>query len=578
MTKLRNKFSYIMWGIFAVILAVLFFFAALEFLQGVAILSSSYDRVIVVLFGVILVESILIFDNLFNKSGKKREVNSKNVLGITGFLLSVTAFVGYRFLESSNILAQISEQGDLESVYSLSFIRERGIIYVNLDNVQNIFATLVSVSFKFFGNAAIGVFAAQIIISFISFLLIYFGVLRLYGRMEAFMVGMGMSFLPIFMPSGRYADYTVKVLLFALGLFLISLAKPCLIKKHGYFPVVILVPFALGFLYLYEGLCAPLIALFILFIFETDGMGIGKRFLGSFIALLLFAMGSLGVVFIQDIFSGLYGNAALNSLRDFVIYRTSGAFDASALTIFANNNFLLIVLIACITYVVTFLRCRFDEAHSMIFLFLLHIVAICFVNEENRLAYEVAGTAELLVIAGAGIKKILMSGLYAGMGEYEVGTEDTLLMPTPENKELANEEALIEAEANKEPVADSDIEILSEATPQVEEELPTVSSIIASNIGTESNQETTDESGFNMAALDWSKLREAKLIDYPENKPDESHKETEAEETEAEEAETEETEKALAAKAPKTPKTYDIDYDYEVDERDMHYDLEIDFD
>ncbi len=578
MTKLRNKFSYIMWGIFAVILAVLFFFAALELLQGVAILSSSYDRVIVVLFGVILVESILIFDNLFNKSGKKREVNSKNVLGITGFLLSVTAFVGYRFLESSNILAQISEQGDLESVYSLSFIRERGIIYVNLDNVQNIFATLVSVSFKFFGNAAIGVFAAQIIISFISFLLIYFGVLRLYGRMEAFMVGMGMSFLPIFMPSGRYADYTVKVLLFALGLFLISLAKPFLIKKHGYFPVVILVPFALGFLYLYEGLCAPLIALFILFIFETDGMGIGKRFLGSFIALLLFAMGSLGVVFIQDIFSGLYGNAALNSLRDFVIYRTSGAFDASALTIFANNNFLLIVLIACITYVVTFLRCRFDEAHSMIFLFLLHIVAICFVNEENRLAYEVAGTAELLVIAGAGIKKILMSGLYAGMGEYEAGTEDTLLMPTPENKELANEEALIEAEANKEPVADSDIEILSEATPQVEEELPTVSSIIASNIGTESNQETTDESGFNMAALDWSKLREAKLIDYPENKPDESHKETEAEETEAEEAETEETEKALAAKAPKTPKTYDIDYDYEVDERDMHYDLEIDFD
>ncbi len=578
MTKLRNKFSYIMWGIFAVILAVLFFFAALELLQGVAILSSSYDRVIVVLFGVILVESILIFDNLFNKSGKKREVNSKNVLGITGFLLSVTAFVGYRFLESSNILAQISEQGDLESVYSLSFIRERGIIYVNLDNVQNIFATLVSISFKFFGNAAIGVFAAQIIISFISFLLIYFGVLRLYGRMEAFMVGMGMSFLPIFMPSGRYADYTVKVLLFALGLFLISLAKPFLIKKHGYFPVVILVPFALGFLYLYEGLCAPLIALFILFIFETDGMGIGKRFLGSFIALLLFAMGSLGVVFIQDIFSGLYGNAALNSSRDFVIYRTSGAFDASALTIFANNNFLLIVLIACITYVVTFLRCRFDEAHSMIFLFLLHIVAICFVNEENRLAYEVAGTAELLVIAGAGIKKILMSGLYAGMGEYEAGTEDTLLMPTPENKELANEEALIEAEANKEPVADSDIEILSEATPQVEEELPTVSSIIASNIGTESNQETTDESGFNMAALDWSKLREAKLIDYPENKPDESHKETEAEETEAEEAETEETEKALAAKAPKTPKTYDIDYDYEVDERDMHYDLEIDFD
>ncbi len=573
MTKLRNKFSYIMWGIFAVILAVLFFFAALELLQGVAILSSSYDRVIVVLFGVILVESILIFDNLFNKSGKKREVNSKNVLGITGFLLSVTAFVGYRFLESSNILAQISEQGDLESVYSLSFIRERGIIYVNLDNVQNIFATLVSISFKFFGNAAIGVFAAQIIISFISFLLIYFGVLRLYGRMEAFMVGMGMSFLPIFMPSGRYADYTVKVLLFALGLFLISLAKPFLIKKHGYFPVVILVPFALGFLYLYEGLCAPLIALFILFIFETDGMGIGKRFLGSFIALLLFAMGSLGVVFIQDIFSGLYGNAALNSSRDFVIYRTSGAFDASALTIFANNNFLLIVLIACITYVVTFLRCRFDEAHSMIFLFLLHIVAICFVNEENRLAYEVAGTAELLVIAGAGIKKILMSGLYAGMGEYEAGTEDTLLMPTPENKELANEEALIEAEANKEPVADSDIEILSEATPQVEEELPTVSSIIASNIGTESNQETTDESGFNMAALDWSKLREAKLIDYPENTPDESHKETEAEE-----AETEETEKALAAKAPKTPKTYDIDYDYEVDERDMHYDLEIDFD
>lgn len=562
MTKLRNKFSYLMWAIFAILLSVMFFSAAVEVLNGVSLLNSAYNRIIVILFSIILIESIILFDNLFNKSKTKNTDSSINVLGITGFLISLAAFCGYRFFEMSNILSKISAQGNIDEVYAKSFIGAEGKLYIAFNNVWSIFATVLSICFKFFGNDAFGILAAQLIISFVSFLLIYFGSLKLYGRMEAFIAGIGMAMLPVFMPNGEiYADYTVKVCLFAIGFFLIAMVQTLLDKDGFYYPALIVVSAIIGFLYLYEGMCAPLIALFILIIFEKEAFAYGEKIIGVILSIIFFIMGSFGVVALQALFAYSDIKDVLQTLEKFVVYRMSGSFDVAALTTFANNNFLLIVLIACIAYVVTFLRCRFDEAHSVILLFLLNSVAMCFISLEGRISYEIVGTAELLIIAGAGIKKLIMSEF-----NLNVSCEEEVVEAGKTDKDLEEVKTL-----------EDGIEILCEAKNEEvsDVEIPTVSSIIAANSETGNEIKETEENSFNMAALDWSKLKDAKLIDYPDaesikitSQNMDGFKTTDAKEKDSE----------IQRTKPVQNINKNLDYDYEVDEKDMHYDLDINFD
>lgn len=444
--KTRNIFSYIMWGIFAILLSGLYYFSSVEFLNGLNILGNKYNTVIVIVAGIIIAVLVFVLDKLLKKGQLTTGDKKYEVYGIIGYIIAILCFFVYRIWNAEKVINNIASSVELKSLYSNSLIGSDGLIKYNFSTVNNIFDSVLSISFKILGNNANGIFIAELLIGFLCFVFTFYAVKAIYGRLEAFIVAIGTAFLPAFGIHNRdYSSYIMEYLIFALALYFISIAKRLFKTKYGVEIGIILASVVVGFAYLYDNLCLGLIILLITLILESNLLPVIRKITGIISCIIPFALALVIPLTVQAYFDTKISSIE-GFLSDFFLYRISGSFNLAHIFEFTKNNYLLIVIIACISYVVMFLRCKFDEAHSMIFMFIIMLLSMCYFSKDDIMAYSLVCTMCLLVIAGAGIKKVI------GFKEIINDNDD----PTPPKKRIFDEQ-------------DPDIEILDEGDEDISE-------------------------------------------------------------------------------------------------------------
>lgn len=513
MSKPKNKFSYIMWALFTGLLSVLFYRSTLEFLNGIEALDKQYNIVIVVLLFVVVIELVILFDNLI-KRGKEYEGDKRYAMyGVVGFTIALLSFLSIRLVTSVSTIAKINGSNVLDSLYDRALIGSDGRVFVSFDNVSDIYCTVLSCNFKLWGNCAAGVYGTEFLLGLIAFLLIYFAVKALYGRMEAFVCCMGMAIFPLFgIYVTDYADYLVEYLMFALGLFSVSIAKRCMRYKAGSYVAVCIVSLIAGLLMLYDNITVGLVFLLMCIVIEADELITVAKVVNCLLSILFFAIGFFGYT-VYEAFASADPTRIASDIEAYCIYRFVKVFDYTVILEYAKINFVLIIFIACLSYSVMFLRCRFDEAHSAILVFLITAAAMCYLPVYSGLTYSVVCSLCLFIIAGAGIKKLVMTKINATIVEEM-------------------DEDILEEDISEEVAADMEIidltkEDIEEVSEEVEEDTE------------EDIEETTDE-------VVEESIVENKVELFINPLP-----------------------------MPKKGEKKEIKYDYDVADEDMHYDIEL---
>ena len=365
-------------------------------------------------------------------------------------------------------------------------------------------------SVRYFVDSAIADNLQEFIIPGAAFLLAMVAVRILYGRVAGFIAGLGMALLPEYaIRPNAYDIYYVLFLFFATGLFITALAKIMLNKKPTYYAAVLIAPLCLGILGYMESMCLPLLVLFVALVITSNRESKISKAIGVILALIMFVFGFLGDIILNS------GASSPEKLGEEVLAliqaRTTGIWNYNHIFELANDGLLAAVFVLCLVYAVMFILCKYDSAYSMIIVLVCEIALMCYLDSVNNYSYVMVCILAFLSIAGAGIQKIVT------------------------NHYLEKE-----------------IEEIEEIT--VEEEAPALK---------EEEASSEEEPQFNMANLDWSKLRDAKLIDYPD--PETVEKEPEEVKPEVKIAEPEVTPVANQVIS---------EFDYEIPQEDMHFDVE----
>lgn len=392
--------------------------------------------------------------------------------------------------------------------------KKRGISNNKKSTVFEIIGYVIAIasfaSVRYFVDSAIAENLQEFIIPGAAFLLAMAAVRILYGRVAGFIAGLGMALLPEYaIRPNAYDIYYVLFMFFATGLFLTALAKIMLSKKPTYYVAVLIAPLCLGILGYMESMCLPLMVLFVVLVVTADRDSKISKVIGIILALIMFVIGFLGDIILNS------GASSPEKLGEEVLAliqaRTTGIWNYNHIFELANDGLLAAVFVLCLVYVVMFILCKYDSAYSMIIVLVCEIALMCYLDSVNNYSYTMVCILAFLSIAGAGIQKIVT------------------------NHYLEKE-----------------IEEIEEIT--VEEEAPALK---------EEEASSEEEPQFNMANLDWSKLRDAKLIDYPD--PETVEKEPEEVKPEVKIAEPEVTPVANQVIS---------EFDYEIPQEDMHFDVE----
>lgn len=483
--KTRNIFSYIMWGLFAVLLSGLYYFSSIEFLNGLNILENKYNSIIVIVAGIIIAVIVFVIDKLLKKGQLTSGDKKYEFYGIIGYIVSFLCFVIYRICNANVTIQTIRNSNVIDSLYKRAVIGSEGNIFVSCNNISELFDTVLSVSFKFLGNNAVGIYIAEFVIGILCFIFSFYAIKAIYGRIEAFIVAIGTAFLPAFAIHNRdYSVYIMEYLLFTFALYFISISKRLLKNKYMAEIGVVISSVITGFAFLYDNINIGLIFLMLVLIIENKNL-IPVRKVTCLIASIIPFILTLLIPSVIEAYTNTAVTSIGNYILGFINYRISGIFNYRHLFDFAKSNFILIVIIACIAYVVMFLRCKFDEAHSMILLFVITLAAMCYFVKEDIIAYSLVCIMCLLCIAGAGLKKLIGfknedddEPLVEPIGpkfdesdpDIEILDEGIIDLDSEEENESENEpEIAPEGEPEKTP--ETEPEKAPEDTPEIEPEV-----------------------------------------------------------------------------------------------------------
>lgn len=417
MTHKKNVFSYIMWAVFACITAALYYTSFSTYLEGLAILDNDYNSIIVVLVGVIIIELVIIISYFIRKGAIGKDDSGYGMWSYVGFIIAGLFCLVTRILIVG--AGNASSIGDSVIPINLTdaLIGSSGRVYTDFSTIDKMFLSVCSTFFKIFGNCGWGIYGAQFAISIVTFLLLFFGIRRLYGGMEAFTVCLGYGVLPLFYDNVTVPDDSLLLIaMFAACIYVLSwLVVTMRIKAVGVIMIIVSAAFT-GICALYSSTVISIVPLALVLIIEAKDI---KAWIKSVYCLIYIVIASLFFLFdcIYEGFASFRPNTIPDIIVRFAQYRFCRELSASSLFEYARENYVLILAILCITYVVMFLRCRYDDAHSMILLFIISVIASCVFGGSEDAAYNMIATLSLLIIGGAGIKKICLAGWHREIEE-----------------------------------------------------------------------------------------------------------------------------------------------------------------
>lgn len=504
MTQKKNLFSNLIWLVVAFIILDIYYFATTNFLKYGFGFSYVISSITTIISFVILIEIIVLFRFLINKNVRVNLTDNK-VFVVTLSAISFILFIAVRavLLESQRTLL---EKHDVATrFFSNYFIGTNGTIFVSGNNLQDIQGTIVSGCFKFLGNSVNGVYTANFIFALIGFILTFFAIKILFGDMPAIVTGIGMASIPVFTGIElQNSYYLVEYAAFSLALLIVAIVKASQNKKIVYWVTLVFACMFLGVLTLYDIVCIGAVLTLLVLIIANGNISVPNRILSIIIAIIMMSIGFLGPNLISII-----GNGNISSYID-CVYDTSrilyvGGFELANLNILYNNISIMSVALGAVIYLVAYWFDKNDNSYLTGILLVTTVLCCTYYKILSQYTYVYIIAVLLLVLIGDGLSRLL----YVGESKEELYTVQRALQDNP-------------------------VDDVSD-----------------------------DNSAEILGRMDWTKLAEARLIDYPEIEIEDEKKEVNLEMT------------GTVKKVNLTKKNQIIysEFDYDVTEENMHFDI-----
>lgn len=561
MTQKKNLFGDFIWLVCSISIISLFYHGVTEFIFEKLGLEYLKTVVVIVLLFLSILVIALILRLIVIKLNIAR-IKENRLISCLASIFVVLAFIAGRAIIYNSQLRLIYENDIANRYYSKFFIALDGKVFFNLDSVKNINASIASACFKFLGNTAQGVYAANLICAFVGFILFYFGVKAFFGRISAFVTGIGMSFIPVF--TGLKLDdscYLTEFMLFALCFYFLSLLYRSYSHLAVFYPLLIASAFICGLLFLYDAICFGFLLILIILVIINPSKKCIVKVSSLFIALLFWILGFLAP-YLSGFVRGAYTFDRV--INEAVRIITAGYFDLEQFKSIYRNQSICLLIISSIVYLVLYLLYKYDLSYIAGSLFIIVLASSSYYILPDSYTYSYVIAALLLVLSGEGISKLLRSEKKNTEHITEEYASDGFAI-----SEILNDDITDEATINDDENDDLSDDFYTVFKAQEDGPKP---------------EDDSEQVKFNMQSLDWSKLSEARLIDYPDNTVNtvDTVDTVDVASTDTEIAEVEIIELDIKAKIKKPDlKRYnrvsDSEFDYEVTEKDLHFDVDVNF-
>lgn len=400
----KTWFSYILWVLFSCSLAVIFYFSLSSYLNLLGISDLRQSGGIIAICAVVLITLFCLAEWFFNrKSNKDREERDK-IYSILVIILLIILFFLFRIL----LFTAIDDDILLFSKFVKNALIQNGKeISFHLSSLEDMFSSLLTLSFLFLGNKGIAVWVLQLFFQTVCFVFSYFGIKRIAGRIPALAVCFGITVLPMFFNS-VITDETasLKLCIASMALWMISLYKDGLEKKGMKELLTILISAFLGILCFYDNIFIAFFFLPAIICLETKMQSMLRKALNI---ILWFIFGLTGYGFLafgDSIFRD--GNLFVH-IENYFMQRYTVNFEPSLVVSFSAMNYLFIVFAFCISYIIMFIKTEYDEAHLFIFVLLVEFGVLIIFYPKDALVYYYLLAVCFLSIAGAGIRNLVLS-------------------------------------------------------------------------------------------------------------------------------------------------------------------------
>lgn len=375
-----------------------------EHLKKINILENSYNSIIAILIGIILVESFVLIDYFVPKADISKEKNSR-IPFVVCTCLGVLLYISIHVLNSAYVL-KITDNDVLgANVVSRAFIGDTGRLFFDFTDIEGIYSSILSLFFKFLGNATVGLIVCDFVIDIVCSALIYFAFIMMLGRFEATYSLIVFSFLPFFWSTEITGGIIgAKKCAFALGIFVLALLKKWMSNEKLCELSVVICALIIGLLILYERINLPIIIVAIVVIFDSN-IHIARKFADSvlavFAATVVFLLGFVDVLSFNGNINELMTNIAAN-LAD----RFAFSPDLTICSSLLSNEFIFVMLLLCSVYAVTFIRNKYDNAHSVVILFILFFSEFMLLQSKSGALFSWIVATFLTVLSSIGFLKL----------------------------------------------------------------------------------------------------------------------------------------------------------------------------
>ena len=464
-----------MWLIFALIAGTLFLFSGLTEVHNLGIFDNYYDYAIVGLCAlvtiILTITLAILFDNLLPQFAD----NVKKMWCAIGFIVGIAAVIVFRVLVFDGIIASIDNSGIITQYYGDSVIGSGGAVYASLSSVGGIYNWIVSCVFRFLGNSGTGLYLCEQAMMLIAFILIYFAVRMLCGGFEGFIYLLTVSVLPAFVIHGEYYSvYVLEYLIFAKGLFFVALTIWLADKKVANYISVIVVSIGLGVMFAYTDLGPGLIVVMCAMTIACKESGIVYRILSPILTILLSGLAFVCTTCFDAVTSGDI-NRLSNELVSIANYRFVGDLNENLFFELSNETYFLIILFLAIAYIVMYLKSKQDRARHIILLLICSLGIYCYMPTVNGYACKLIIISLFAIIAGSAIGQIFINGKKDLDDEIESEAE-AVVVDDAEAKTTSVTVASVEIEANTEDKVVTEAVVVSEE-PQAEASIEYIETI-----------------------------------------------------------------------------------------------------
>ena len=430
----RNKFSDVICGIFSAVLLWLF---CLSIGVGLGVGNKVSCAIIAAVVCGIIVGLAFVLNKLIRKFSQGDAIDDDKFF-VVGVVVTSLIFVILRLLIIGDV---ISVPMTLGSIYEQAKITETGTGFFGLATFQEIFASILSIALRVFGNTYFPIIFVQFIISCLSYVFLLIGLKNLLGKFAAFFACFGYAAAPVFLNliSSDSAD-GLLILNFSFAVFLISLYKKNLEENGANKAFGLLLGFVLGFLGLYSRLYMSLPAISLIILWECESEYQKEKITNTVMQAVGICVGFVVPLAVDNfVINGTGLGGFTSKLSSALSIRFIPDFDIKMLSSIVSQKWILFVLVLCVFYCVLYWKNSEDSAHLFTAFVILFTLQIIFTRVNGVVAFSDVYMICLLAIAGYGIYDLRYDGNYSRVTKLEDDMEAAVVM-TIGDKVIATEE------------------------------------------------------------------------------------------------------------------------------------------